>query len=361
MKSFFYVFLIGLLTFTGACSSDNKLEESSTPKGIYFPPNNSSSWETVSSEELGWNLEKESALIDLLEHSDTKAFVILKNGRIALEKYVGLNNKNTKLPWYSAAKTLVASTVGIAQDENLLSINDPTSQYLGEGWTSATTQQEQAISIRNQLTMTTGLDYSVANTSCTDPACLQYLNEPGSFWFYHNATYTLLHGMIAEATGRSFNDYFDEKISNKIGMNGKFTSFNYLKIYSGTARSLARFGLLNLNHGKWKEDQIIPKEYAIEMTTTSQNLNPAYGYFWWLNGKNSFKIPGNIESYQGKLIPSAPDDLYAGLGANDQKLYVVPSEKLVIVRLGKSADEDLAGPSSFDEELWQKLNAYLNL
>lgn len=134
-----------------------------------------------------------------------------------------------------------------------------------------------------------------------------------------------------------------------------------LEVYLGNARSLARFGLLNLNYGKWKEEQIIPKEYATEMTTTSQNINPAYGYFWWLNGKDNFRIPGSTESYPGKLIPSAPDDLYAGLGANDQKIYVVPSEKLVIVRLGKSANEDLAGPSSFDEELWQKLNVYLNL
>lgn len=85
MKSLFYVFFIGLLAFTIACSSDNKPAESPTPKEIYFPPNNGNTWETVSPESLDWNLEKESELIDLLDNSDTKAFIILKNGRIVME------------------------------------------------------------------------------------------------------------------------------------------------------------------------------------------------------------------------------------------------------------------------------------
>lgn len=96
------------------------------------------------------------------------------------------------------------------------------------------------------------------------------------------------------------------------------------------------------------------------MTSTSQNLNPAYGYLYWLNGKDTYRIPTSEEEFTGKLIPNAPDDLYAGLGANDQKLYVVPSQKLVVVRMGGDASESNLGPSSFDDELWGLINKVTN-
>ena len=64
---------------------------------------------------------------------------------------------------------------------------------------------------------------------------------------------------------------------------------------------------------------------------------------------------------QGQLIPNAPSDLYAALGAQDQKIYVVPSQSLVIIRTGESAGDDTQlGLSSFDNELWAKINAVID-
>ena len=123
---------------------------------------------------------------------------------------------------------------------------------------------------------------------------------------------------------------------------------------------MARFGLLNLNKGIWEDTPIMTNmDYFNAMTTTSQELNPSYGYLWWLNGKSSYRIPGSEELFSGKLIPAAPDDLIAGLGANDQKLYVVPSMGLVIVRMGDAANESELGPTTFDNELWTQLNALM--
>ncbi len=96
------------------------------------------------------------------------------------------------------------------------------------------------------------------------------------------------------------------------------------------------------------------------MTSTSQNLNKAYGYFWWLNGKSNYRLPGSEIEYSGTLIPNAPSDLIAGLGKNDQKLYIVPSKNLVIVRMGDNANNSVFGPSSFDNQLWEKLNTLFN-
>jgi hypothetical protein len=64
--------------------------------------------------------------------------------------------------------------------------------------------------------------------------------------------------------------------------------------------------------------------------------------------------------FETKLIPNASEDLYAGLGENDQKLYIVPSQNLVIVRMGEAIGVATLGPSSFDNELWGLINSVID-
>ena len=92
-----------------------------------------------------------------------------------------------------------------------------------------------------------------------------------------------------------------------------------LSVYWSTTRNMARFGLLALNNGKWQNNQIVPISYMQNATSTSQNINLAYGYLWWLNGKSSYHLPQSQYQFNGSLIPSAPSDLYCALGKNDQK------------------------------------------
>jgi CubicO group peptidase (beta-lactamase class C family) len=95
-------------------------------------------------------------------------------------------------------------------------------------------------------------------------------------------------------------------------------------------------------------------------SATSQNINLAYGYLWWLNGKASYHLPQSQIQFNGKLIPSAPNEVYSALGKNDQKIYIVPSKKLVIIRMGEAADQTNFALTDFDEVLWQKINAVIN-
>jgi CubicO group peptidase (beta-lactamase class C family) len=78
---------------------------------------------------------------------------------------------------------------------------------------------------------------------------------------------------------------------------------------------------------------------------------------WWINGKTSFRLPQSQLQFNGSLISNAPNDMYCALGKDDQKIYVVPSKKLVIVRMGNSADETNFALSDFDTILWQKISA----
>lgn len=356
---FYPAFLVVTLFLVLSCSKDTN-DDSPDPgeQELYFPPIGSDEWETTSLASLDWNASAEQPLYDFLETANTDAFIILKDGKIVVEKYFGSFTSSMPHSWNSAAKTLTAFTAGIAQEEGLLNINNSSADYLGHGWSMLTEEQENQITVKHHLSMTSGLDYNVPRNFCTDQECFTYKNEPGTYWYYHQGAYTILDQIITGAVGQEYSSYFNTKIRNRIGMQGSWVKTGYLNLYFSNARSMARFGLLNLNKGVWDNITILgDQDYFTAMTSTSQDLNPAYGYLYWLNGKANFKIPGSEQLLSGKLIPSAPEDLYSGLGAFDQKLYIVPSKGLVIVRMGDSANEEELGPTTFDNELWIRINA----
>ena len=323
----------------------------------YFPPNGSTTWETTDPANLGWCPDRIDSLYAYLDQHNTKAFIVLKDGRIVLEHYVGTFTQDSLWYWASAGKTLTSTMVGIAQEEGYLSIEDPTSNYLGTGWTSETPAQESLITVRNQLTMTTGLNDAGADPYCTDPSCLTYLADAGTRWAYHNGPYTLLDQVVAQATGQPFSQYFNTKLRNPIGMNGLWVQVDENNLYFSTARSMARFGLLALNHMVWAGDTILhDTAYFHAATTPSQTLNQSYGYLWWLNGQPTYMLPQTQFVFQGPLMPDAPPDMINALGKNDQLINVVPSEGLVLVRMGNAAEESLQVSTYFDNIIWQYMN-----
>ncbi|MEA1786238.1 serine hydrolase [Arenibacter sp. GZD96] len=362
MKLATTIFLSITLVFAISCSKDATGDSiSPISSALYFPPIGSGEWDTISVAELNWEATAEQPLYDFLEASNTDAFIILKDGKIVIEKYFGSFTATTPHSWNSAAKTLTAFTVGVAQEEGLLDIHKSSAAYLGHGWSMLTESQESQITVTHHLTMTTGLDYTVPENFCTDKECLTYKNEPGTYWYYHQAAYTLLDNIVSSAVNQDFSSYFNTKIRNRIGMQGAWVKTGYLNLYFSNARSMARFGLLHLNKGIWDKTPILNDiNYFNAMTNSTQNLNEAYGYLYWLNGKANYKIPRSEDLFSGKLIPAAPDDLYAGLGAFDQKLYIVPSKGLVIIRLGDAANEEELGPTAFDNALWIRINALIN-
>ncbi len=320
----------------------------------YFPAKSiNATWDTISPTTLGWCTNYIDTVYDYLDFTHDKAFIILKDGKIVLEHYTGTFTKDSLWYWASAGKTLTSFLVGIAQEEGFLSINDTSAKYLGNGWTSCSATQEANIKIRHQLTMTTGLDDNVPDVNCSYDSCLIYKADAGTRWAYHNAPYHLLQNVIQNATGVTFSQYTNTKLKSPTGMIGLWVDSTY---YS-RARDMARFGSLILNHGIWDQDTVMhDTSYFRQMTNTSQNLNLSYGYLWWLNGKGSYMIPQSQNIIPSNLIPNAPSDLIAALGKNDQKLYVIPSMNMVIVRMGDAAYSASSTLTIFDNILWSKLN-----
>lgn len=324
---------------------------------LYFPPNGSNEWETIDPASLGWCQDNIDALYTFLEDQNTKGFIVLKDGKIVLEQYFNGQTQEDSWYWASAGKTLTAGLIGIAQEENLLDITDKTSDYLGQGWTNAPLAKEDLITIWHQLSMTSGLDDGVTDPHCTDPNCLEYLADAGTRWAYHNGPYTLLTDVLENASGQTLNQYANQKILSPTGMSGLYLPQGYNRVFFSTARSMARYGLLILNQGTWDTTPVIADtNYLNEMINTSQNLNEAYGYLWWLNGKDSFMIPQSQIVFDGTFMPNAPEDLVAGLGADGQFLNVIPSQNLVLVRMGE-APNNTPVPFTLNDDIWGYMNA----
>jgi CubicO group peptidase (beta-lactamase class C family) len=363
MKQSLIPISIFFLITLSACSKSDPVTPPVTPPpaSLYFPPTTGTTWETTTPVSLGWNEAELNNLYAYLQLKNTKAFIILKNGRIVSEKYFGTFTADSLWYWASAGKTMTGMLVGIAQKEGLLSINDKTSKFLGNGWTSLPQGKEDLITIKNQITMTTGLDDNVQPESdCTLPACLQYKADAGNRWAYHNAPYTLLDKVVEAASGKTYNAYFQEKIRDRIGMNGAWIKIGYNNVYYSNPRSMARFGLLMLNKGKWDQTAILSDStYFNAQTNTSQSFNFSYGYLTWLNGKVSYMLPTLQAIFPGMLVPNAPADMFSALGKNDQKVYVVPSQQLVVIRMGESAGNVQLAASSFDNEIWGYLKTII--
>lgn len=344
-----------------SCSSESDaIAQNPLPtETLYFPPiEENSIWETKSVADLEWNQSAVNPLLSYLEEKHSKGFIILVDGKIVLENYFNGHSANTNWYWASAGKTLTSTMIGIAEQENFLNTNDKVSDYIGTGWTSAPLAKENLITNKHLLTMTSGLD-DVINEDCVTPECLVYKADAGTRWAYHNS-YVKLQDVVANATSQTYADYFNSKLRNKIGMNGAWIQSGNNSVYWSTTRSMARFGLLMLNKGKWNNDAILKESYFNEATNTSQNINLGYGYLWWLNGKASYHLPQSQLQFSGSIIPDAPNDMFMALGKNDQKIYIIPSKKMVVIRMGDAADNVNLALSDFDEVLWQKINALTN-
>lgn len=319
----------------------------------YFPALTGDTWEQKTPESLGWDVGKLNEAFDFAGTKNAYGVIILHNGKIVKEQYWNNWTKDTRYFIASAGKSVIGFLVGIAQQDGILNINDKTSKHLGAGWTSLPAEKEDLITLKNNLSMNTGLDDGVTDQNCEDPVCLKYKADAGTRWAYHNAPYRLLHDVLSNASGLTLQQYSKQKLFDKIGMSNS-TWIN--SVMWCTTRDAARFGSLILNKGVWNGTPLFTDiNYFNAMTNSSQDLNKAYGYLFWLNGKSSFMAPTLQTVFNGPLVPSAPSDMLLALGKDDKKIYIVPSLNVVVVRLGDASGATTLGPSSFDNEFWLRL------
>lgn len=324
------------------------------PSTYYYPPLTGSDWETISPTTLGWNTNKLNELLEYVRTNNSTAFIILYKGRIVSENYWNGFSASTSQRIFSSTKSIGAFLIGLAQEQGKLNINEKVSTYLGTGWSSAALFRENQITVKHLISMTSGL---------TD--ALTYEADPGTKWYYNTPAYHKIYAVLAAAYAQTNDQYTREQLWNKIGM-----QHAYWDVEPGggpsmscSGRDMSRFGLLMASDGKWNGNTIMTSStYFTQMLSSSQTLNPGYGYLWWLNGQSSFILPGTIgQSFPGSLMPNAPLDLKAALGFADKKIYVVKSRDLVVIRHGSASNAPVSQAlSNFDNEIWRRLMEAIN-
>jgi CubicO group peptidase (beta-lactamase class C family) len=323
---------------------------------LYFPSADGT-WDTVDPASVGWDPDALAAALDLAGRRLSTGVVMLQGGRILAERYWDGATAESAQDVFSAQKSFTSVLIGIAQQEGRLNIDDSITRWVGAKWSRAEPEEESQVLIRHLLTMTSGLDSQ-----------LRYQEPAGNSWYYNTQAYHVLQPVLEKATGSTLQSYSEHVLFGPLGMTSAawMSESDRARTDSArgdrvsleiTPRDMARFGLLVLAGGWWAGTSIIDDPaYLRASLSPSQDYNPSYGLLWWLNGEPSHELPGDDpQPVEGPIIPSAPFDLVAALGTNDQKIYVVPSLDLVITRQGGPAGPSDLTVSSFDSVWWRAL------
>lgn len=300
----------------------------------------------------------------------TTALVVARGGCIAAEGYATGLDPTQPEEIYSITKAVTAVLVGIALQEGVIdSLDQPLWRYFPE-WEAS---PRDRVALRHLLTMTSGIvDPGSALRPGMDPVWYTRMMpleaEPGARWRYNNWAFRLLFPVLSTAFGERLEEASRKRLFEPLGMYG--TSWSAWPQTAGdpplyirsTARDVALLGRLLLAGGAWEGRALISPEFFQQAVAPSQALNPAYGLLFWLNREESgYTLVNGAQTSPGRLLPAAPPDLIAAFGARRHKLFVAPSQDLVIVRFGEAVDglPEAGGPDSFDNQLYSRIAASL--
>ena len=246
----------------------------------------------------------------------------------------------------SAQKSFIAILAGIAIDKGMLDISKPVSDYIGLGWSKASPEQEKSIAVRNLMEMSSGLTER-----------LSYEAPAGTKFFYNTPAYAIMKPVLERASGQKLDDITRLWLTDPVGMAetrwlqrpAVFADVgNPTGLYT-TPRDMAKLGQLVLDEGKAADGKRVISAAQLAALFRRSPTNPAYGRLWWLNGSDFTLRPAGARS-ETALIPAAPPELVAALGAQDRKIYIVRSRKLIVVRTGQATPD-----RSFDQQIWLRL------
>ena len=306
----------------------------------YVPPAASAGeWQATPASSVGWSDDGLEAVARLAEETNSRAITVTVGGRLLLERYFAAFDEETAADVASVQKSVMSTLVGMSVERDELDLDQTVSSVLPAGWSRAGAAEAE-ITVRHLLTMSSGLH----------PRRLTQVSEPGSTFDYNTAAYQKLRPVLETVTGRDIDTLSRERLFDPVGMSdatlwaprpdrptNRDATWALHWGLSVAARDLARFGLLALRQGTWGDVVRVSSAWFAQAWTPSP-AEPGYGYLWWLLGHN-------------RDVSGGPEDWVAALGANDQKVYVVPSLDLVVTRQGLSAKEQGEARTSYDMQL----------
>jgi CubicO group peptidase (beta-lactamase class C family) len=286
----------------------------------------------------------------------TRAIVVLWRGGLLTERYAPGFDAQTPLLGWSMSKSLTNALVGMRVRDGALRLDGPVPLV---GWAG---DERREITLDHLLRMSSGLAFTEHYDDFTSdvvsmlfgPAAVDtggfaarqpLAFAPDSHWSYASGTTNIIQKVLRESfpSTEAYWRYLFDRLYAPLGMTHSFlepdaagtfvgSSFGY-----GSARDWARFGQLFLDDGIWAGQRLLPEGW-VDYSTTPTPKAPygSYGAHWWLN-------VGEPDDPTARPFQSLPQDLYRASGFEGQNVIIVPSRDLVVVRLGYTPDERLAG------------------
>ena len=279
-----------------------------------------------------------------LEHGNTAAYLVLKEGEIVAEHYFNGYNDRSKTNSFSMAKTITTLMLGIAIDEGFVrDLDQPITDFIPEFKDDPLGKKA---TIRQFSLMNSGYEWVENYYTPFSPTVELYYGhnieefllggefsaEPGTFWEYSSASTQimgifLLRALQKAGAASTLSEYLSEKIWQPMGMNDDalwhLDQSGMELVYccvNTNARNFAKLGILLQNNGRWNNQQIVPSSFVQKMIRPDGQ--PYYGLSTWLELE---KTP-NYHWYSGHL---------------GQYIISVPEHNMVIVRLGESRSADV--------------------
>jgi CubicO group peptidase (beta-lactamase class C family) len=272
---------------------------------------------------------------------------IEQDGKV-FEDYLQGFSASTPHRIYSGTKNFVAVTALIAEQEGLLDLSEPASKTLTE-WQH---DRRRTITLNQLLSQTSGLAPGadiIGSARDQMAAALEVpmIDPPGTRFHYGPVGYQAFGEILKRklrARGRSVEGYMKDKLFDPLDIDiGSWThddAGNPL-MHAGLALSAeewAKFGQFILDNGHYNRKQLVSSK-LFPLLFTGHRANPAYGLGFWLNRPESHprvqKMVDLLPAIDGEQIyPDGPRDIYAAEGTSKQRLYIIPSLDLVIVRFG---------------------------
>lgn len=312
---------------------------------------------TAAPASLGVDPRRLAALADEAKAAGSTCFVVLRRGSVVGEWFWRGATPTSSREVFSVTKSVTSTLVGIAADAELLDVDQRASDHV-PSWrgTDAAT-----VTIRNLLSNDSGREWSATSDysaliKAPDRTAyavgLPQEHPPGTVWAYNNAAIQTLDAVLVSATGQRTAQFAQTRLFRPLGMRHTRMTWsgdgtNLAFGMQSTCPDLARFGLLLAQDGSFEGQQVVSSAWVAAATAApSQSLNAAYGYLWWLNRDGNLRAPldeinglgAPVDPRQGRIVPSAPADLFAALGFGGQVVLVHPASETVVVRLGDPAD-----------------------
>ncbi len=338
------------------------------PEGVSWP---TQSWPESPRESAGL-----SATIDALFEPesragpDTRALLAISGGQIAVERYASGFDARSRFQSWSVAKTFTLALVGILVGRGELSLDSPADVPL---WRQAADDPRAAITLRQLLNMTTGLEngdggmlatgriarllfHDLGYDTALHSSAVELAHAPGTHWEYSTGNSAIVSSILGRSIGGDEADlaaFMRRELAEPIGMSRFVPEFDAAGTFLGgssiwaSARDYARLGLLLMRDGVWDGRRLLPEgwvDFARTPAATDNNLS--YGAHLWLTG----------EAAEGQFAPlsGVPDSGFCMSGGFGQYVCMFPDRDLIVVRLGEvhatTHDEVSAGLAALVRE-----------